>query len=87
MTLWRSVLRLLQYFLPPLFSRLSVLDALFLLKMVLTGLGAEVIGLVLEAGAELGLFFIHFHAADWVLCHGSLLFFKMNHPFRGKAHH
>jgi len=74
MTLWGSVFRLLQYLLPPLFSGISVLDALFLLKMVLTGLGAEIKSLVLESGAELGFFFIDFHAAYRVFCHGSLLF-------------
>jgi len=50
-----------------------VLDALFLLELVLTGLGTEVKGLVLTMGVELGLFFIYLHAADRVLCHIDLL--------------
>ena len=74
MTLWRSVFRLFKNLLPPLLARLGVLDALFLLKTVLTGLGTEVKGLVLEARAELGIFLVDFHAAYGVLCHIALRF-------------
>ena len=74
MTLWRSVFRLFKNLLPPLLARLGVLDALFLLKTVLTGLGAEIKSLVLETGAELGILFIDFHAAYGVLCHIALRF-------------
>src|SRR3990172_4819716 len=80
MTLGRLFLRLLQYLLPPFLSGLSVLYALFLLKTVLTGLGTEVKGLVLEARAELGIFLVDFHAAYGVLCHIALRFLTFGDP-------
>src|SRR3990170_945320 len=72
MAFWRRTLRLFDYPLPPFPGLLRVLDALFPFKLVLTGLGAEVKGLVLAMGVEPGLFFIYLHAAYRVLYHKNL---------------